>query len=148
MDNNIVSTVNGILGPSNECIARTYSQTKEQIEKLVKDFIDDQLQYFESADLYVHFKQLEHAIKTGLDYLKKWAFDSIGQYLGGVPSGRIFGHHVAISYPHQWEYSGAVEELKSKQKTEMVILQETEKATGLAKKVQGAGRITVTLTEK
>lgn len=148
MGNDIVSTVNGILGPSDNCIARTYPRTKEQIERQVTDFIDEQLDHFESGQLYVHFKQLEFAIKTGLEYMREIAFDSIGYLLGGFTSGIIFGHHVAIAYPQKWVYSEAVEELKERFKNELTVLLEIEKANGTAIQIPGPGRITVTLKGK
>jgi hypothetical protein len=123
------------------------SHSKAEIEELVQKFIEDRLAYTDSGSLYVFMKQLEYAIKTGIEHLKDGAFDSLGEHLGGLSSGKFLSHDVVISYPNEWHYSQAVDNLKEVQKKELTQLQEQEKQNNIARRVQGKGRITVTLRD-
>lgn len=121
---------------------------KAKIEEAVRKFIETNLENTDSGTLYLHLKQLEYAIKTGIEQLKEQAFNSFGEHLSGASSGKLFGHDVAIAYPNEWHYSAAVEELKERQKKELAGLQEKEREIGIARQVQGKGRITITLRER
>lgn len=124
-------------------ISRSFS--KVEIEELVRVFIERHLEHTDSGRLYLAFKELEYAVKVGLEALKEDAFDAIGRQLEGEISGKLLGHGVAISYPYEWCYSSEVEELKDRQKRELTELQERERDGGIAKNVPGKGRITVVL---
>lgn len=87
-------------------------------------------------------------MKVGLEALKDSAFNAIGQQLGGPTSGKLYDQVVEISYPNEWHYSSAVDELKEQHKRVLVDLQEQEKIEGIANQVTGKGRIVVTLREK
>lgn len=124
------------------------SLSKAEIELVVRDFIDLRLETTDSGVLFLLFKQAEFAIKMGLEALKKSAFDALGQHLGGMTSGTLYGHVVSISYPREWSYSPAVEGLKEQHKKQLAELQEQEKTEGVARQVLGKGRIVVTLRDR
>lgn len=126
-----------------EIISRSFS--KVELEEIVRVFIARNLEHTDSGVLYLFFKGLEYAVKVGIEALKEGAFDSIGYRLGGEASGTVNGCAVVISYPKEWQYSAAVDELKERQKRELVELQEQEKSDGVAEQVAGKGRIVVTL---
>ena len=121
---------------------------KAEIEEAVRRFIQINLDTTDLATLYVYLKQMEFAVKTGIEHLKEQAFDSLGQQLGGLSSGKFLGHDVVISYPGEWNYSPAVDSLKERHKKELGGLQEQERQMGMARRVHGKGRITVTLRER
>lgn len=133
-------------GDEREIIGRSFS--KVELEEIVRAFIEEHLEHTDSGVLYLFLKQLEYAVKVGIEALKEGAFDSIGYRLAGEASGTVNGHAVVISYPHEWQYSPAVDELKEKQKQELSELQEQEKREGAAKQVAGKGRITIALRDE
>lgn len=123
----------------------TRSYSKHEIESIVRRFIENYLESGDSGTLYIFFKQLEYGAKVGGEILRDQAFGALGYSLGGATSGKIMGHEVVISWPREWQYSTAVEDLKLRQKAELVDLQDQEKATGIARQVVGKGKIVVTL---
>lgn len=124
-------------------LQRSYS--KKEIEEIIVQIIERYLEETDSGTLYIFFKQLEYGVKIGVEYLKEQAFDSLGHHLGGLTSGKIQGHEVVISYPREWQFSDAVEDLKEQQKKELAELQDIEKASGIARQVMGKEKITVTI---
>ncbi|MEO5929175.1 MAG: hypothetical protein ABIR47_04530 [Candidatus Kapaibacterium sp.] len=133
----------------NDCMDTDHTTLigKAGIEEAVRKFIELNLEQTDSRTLYIYLKQMEYAIKTSIDQVKDRAFDSFGEYLGGATSGKVMGHNVVITYPNEWHYSSAVDDLKGKQKKELAALQEKEKAEKIARQIPGKGRITVTLRE-
>jgi hypothetical protein len=129
-----------------ELVRRSFS--KIEIEEAVRAFIERHLEHTDSGTLYLFVKQIEYAVKIALEALKEGAFDSIGRQLDGLISGKVGGHTVVISYPYEWQYSPAVDELKEQQKQDLSELQDREKVEGVAKQVPGKGRIVVTLREE
>lgn len=129
-----------------ELVSQSFS--KIEIEEAVRAFIERNLEYTDSGVLYLFVKQIEYAVKIALEALKEGAFDAIGWQLDGLTSGKVGGHAVVISYPYKWQYSTAADELKERQKRELVELQEEEKKGGIAKQVSGKGRIVVTLRDE
>ncbi|MDB5034650.1 MAG: hypothetical protein JWQ98_1891 [Chlorobi bacterium] len=125
----------------------TGSIGKAEIEESVRKFIEYHLVHTDSGTLYIYFKQLEYAVKTGIENLKDPAFDSLGKLLGGATSGKILGHEIVLAYPNEWHYSPAVDALKNRQKLEIVGLQNEEKIAGIAKQIPGKARLTITLKE-
>jgi hypothetical protein len=145
----LLTTMNGQVADQGEVqVLRFRSLNKAEIEVEVQRFIETGLEQSDSGTLYVFMKQLEYAIKTSIEHLKDGAFNSLGEHLGGLSSGRFLGHDVSISYPSEWHYSQAVETLKETQKKELTQLQDQEKQNNTARRVQGKGRITVTLRDQ
>ena len=143
MRDNVELSIGDPLG--NELEPSMCRMGKVEIEEGVRKFIDANLEHSDSSTLYLYLKQLEYAIKIGIEQLKEQAFDSIGKHLGGSSSGKLFGHDVVIAYPNEWHYGPSVEELKERQKEELAALQKQERTIGIARQVQGKGRITITL---
>ncbi len=124
------------------------SLCKAEIEDLMRRFIEANLEHTDSGTLYIYLKQLEYAVKAGIENLKEQAFENLGYQLSGATSGKLMGHDVSICYPQEWHYSQAVEGLKERQKIELGRLQDDEKASGIAKQSPGKARLTVTLRER
>jgi hypothetical protein len=124
------------------------SLCKAEIEDMMRRFIETNLEYTDSGTLYIYLKQLEYAVKMGIENLKDQAFDSLGGLLGGLSSGKYLGQDVTLSYPQEWHYSSAIDNLKSRQKIELGALQDEEKATGVAKQIPGKARLSITLRER
>ena len=99
-------------------------------------------------DTYVFLKQLEYAVKTGLETLNGPAFEKVCSDFRGEMKGTVLGHDVKLTWPEKWEYSPAVKALKDQQKLDLEALQAQEKAQGLAHKESGKGIITVTIRSK
>lgn len=125
----------------------TRSCSKAEIERATQDFIHESLEEMDSGTLFVLLKQMKYAAEHGIEQLKEQAFNSIGDWLGGLSTGEMLGHGVAICYPKEWHYSSAVDELKEQQKEELSRLQDREKREGVAKQMMGKGRLTVSLRE-
>jgi hypothetical protein len=130
-----------------ETIPIQSTSSKADLENWIREFIRTNLEYVDSGTLYIHLKEIEYAIKQGIENLKEQAFTSLGEQLGGLNSGRLLGHQVSISYPNEWHYSPAVDKLKENQKKTLTELQEREKREKIAKQIQGQGRITVTIRD-
>jgi|GEM_PF-2589439 len=123
----------------------TRSCSKTEIEDLVQRFIEEGLEFTDSGSLFLLLKQLKYAAEHGIEQLKEHAFNALGEQLGGLQSGDVMGHEVLISYPREWHYSPAVDDLKEQQRQTLVALQDREKEEGVAKQMPGRGRITITL---
>jgi hypothetical protein len=148
MGRNMELSISDLLDNEHEIESPVCAMGKAEIEEIVRKFIETNLEITDSGTLYLHLKQLEYAIKTGIEQLKEQAFNSLGEHLGGASSGKLFGHDVSIAYPNEWHYSSAVDDLKERQKKELAGLQNQERQIGIARQVQGKGRITITLREK
>lgn len=121
------------------------SASKTEIEERVKEFLEAFQDKVDSGTIFVALKQLEFAVETALNQLKDDAFMSLGSKFQGLSSGSLLDHKVSICYPSEWIFSPKVETLKEAQKKELKEQMEIEKMTGIARKAQGKGRITVTL---
>jgi hypothetical protein len=139
--------VDDLIGVFSEPGIMERSQGKAEIEEMVRRFIDANLEIMDSGTLYIYLKQLEYGIKVGIENLTEQAFEALGYQLGGSTCGKFLGHDIILAYPQEWHYSPAVDSLKNQQKQALVILQDQEKAAGIAKQIPGKARLTVTLKE-
>lgn len=131
-----------------ESICQNGTFCKWEIEERMKKFIAANLEYTDSGSLYICLKQLEYAVKVGVENLKEQAFEALGNELGGLTSGKFLGQDVSICYPQEWHYTKAVECLRERQKTELARLQDEEKASGAARQIPGKARLTITLRDR
>lgn len=148
MGRNMEFPIGALLDNEHEIETPVRTMSKAEIEEAARRFIEANLEITDSATLYVHLKQIEYAVKIGLEHLKDQAFDSLGERMDGLTSGEFLGHAVAICYPNEWHYSPTVNDLKEQHKKELAGLQEQERQIGVARQIHGKGRITVTLKEK
>lgn len=124
------------------------SLTKREIDFEVDRWLESVTNLHSDSDTFVFLKQMEQAVKTGIEKMKERAFNAFSNGFRGEMKGVVLGHEVKLTYPEIWVYSPAVKALQDQQKLELEALQAEEKAKGLANKEPQLGRITVTLRTK
>lgn len=132
--------------PQGEVIIPLKSMSKTEIEHSVRNWLQMVIVSNDPPEAYVHLKQMEEAVKKGIEILKEQAFNATGDRFRGQMSGTILGHQVKLSYPEKWQYSVAVKRLELQQKLVMDALKAKERAEGIATKEPGKGIIAITLT--
>lgn len=129
-----------------EVIIPLKSMGRAEIEYSVREWLENLLKANDPPEAYVHLKQMEEAVKKGIEILKEEAFNATANRFRGSMSGEILGHQVRFTYPEKWEYSVAVKRLELQQKLDMDALKAEERAKGIAVKQPGKGVISITLT--
>lgn len=123
------------------------SMTKRAIEESSEEWLNDMLEVYSAADLWVYIKQMEETAETLKAKLKTAAFDSIAQGFSGAMKGEVLTHEVSLSLPKKWIYSEDLVKFIEQQKKDLKARQAQEQADGSARQINEEGRITVKIRE-